>query len=331
MSRLTLVILMAGLLWGCQRPTSPSVPAPPPVAPTPPPVAVVPDPPTVACQLPISVTTTGTGSTVTYATPSSEGGESPVTVVCAPPSGTTFPVGSTDVRCTATDSLNRSGSCAFPVIVSRLATISKTRFLAFGDSVTAGVVATLNPSGSPFYLLHDVPNDAYPTVLRRLLTERYTSQVITVSNEGKGGEKAVDGVGRAQSVINGQRPEVVLFLDGYNDLSTLGEAGIAPAIAAMNDMAKDARFRGALVFVATIPPPRIDISRGISNATVVRFNEQLRTMARGENAVLVDLYSAMSGSAALYVSDDNRHPSVAGYKKIAETFFAAIQAVLEVR
>lgn len=330
MSRLTLVILMAGLLWGCQRPTSPSVPPPQAPAP-PPPVAVVPDPPTVGCQAPISVTTTGTGSTVTYTTPASEGGQAPVTVVCAPLSGTTFPVGSTDVRCTATDSLDRSGSCAFPVIVSRLATISKTRFLAFGDSVTVGVVATLNPSGSPFYLLQDVPNDSYPTVLRRLLAERYTSQTITLTNEGKGGEKAVDGVGRAHSAINAQRPEVVLFLDGYNDLSTLAESGIAPAITAMTEMAKDARLGGARVFIATIPPPRIDISRGISNATIVRFNEEIRAMVRGENAVLVDLYGAMSGSAALNVSDDNRHPSVAGYKKIAETFFAAIQSTFEVR
>ena len=217
------------------------------------------------------------------------------------------------------------------MIVSRLATISKTRFLAFGDSVTVGVVATLNPSGSPFYLLQDVPNDSYPTVLRRLLAERYTSQTITLTNEGKGGEKAVDGVGRAHSAINAQRPEVVLFLDGYNDLSTLAESGIAPAITAMTEMAKDARLGGARVFIATIPPPRIDISRGISNATIVRFNEEIRAMVRGENAVLVDLYGAMSGSAALNVSDDNRHPSVAGYKKIAETFFAAIQSTFEVR
>ena len=328
MGRLFLAIAMAVIVSACNSPTSPSVPEPP--AP-PPPVAVVPDPPTVACPAPVTVTTTADGSVVTYETPSSEGGQAPVQVACTPSSGSTFGLGSTAVRCTATDSLLQTGSCAFPVNVSRVSTISRTRFLAFGDSVTVGVVATINPAGPPFYLLRDVPNDSYPAVLRRLLTERYTSQAITLINEGKGGEKAVDGVGRAQSAINAQRPEVVLFLHGYNDLSTQGDAGIGPAVAAINDMAKDARFRGARVFLATMTPPRIDINRGISNATVIRFNDAIRVMARGEGAVLVDLYEAMSGSPALYSSDDNRHPSEAGYRKMAETFFASIRATLEVR
>jgi len=328
MKRMILILVMACALSGCQPPTSPT-PAPPP-PPPPPPVVVVPDPPTVACPAPVAVSTTAASVVVTFATPAAEGGKEPVEVACSPASGTMFAVGSTEVRCTATDALQQTGSCGFPVKVTSIATITKTRFLAFGDSVTVGVVATLNPSGMPFYILRDVPNESYPTVLQRLLATRYASQAIAVSNEGKGGEKAVDGIGRAQSVINGQRPEVVLILDGYNDLGA-GEAGIQPAISAINEMAKDARFRGAKVFLATMTPPRTDVNRGISNATVVRFNEALRVMARGENAVLVDLYAAMSGNAALYNSDDNRHPNEAGYKKMAETFFAAIQAALEVR
>jgi hypothetical protein len=44
------------------------------------------------------------------------------------------------VQCTATDTLNRSNSCSFTVTVSRTPQLSVTKFLAFGDSITAGEV-----------------------------------------------------------------------------------------------------------------------------------------------------------------------------------------------
>lgn len=325
--RVAVVFLLLAAVAGCKSgPTAPTPPEPPP-----PPVAVVPDPPTVACPSPMTQSTLAAGVTISYDTPAAEGGQSPVTVACEPPSGTTFAIGSTEVRCTATDALNRSASCVFPVTIARVPLLSKTRFLAFGDSITVGVVATVNPAGTPPFILTDVPNDAYPAVLARLLSARYTSQTITVRNEGKGGEKAVDGVGRAQSVINGNRPEVVLFMHGYNDLSTAGEDGIDPAIAAITDMAKDARFRGARVFMATLTPPPVGVNRGISNTTIVRFNEKLRVAARGEAAVLVDVYAAMAHDPNRFNSADGRHLSVEGYRTVAETFFAAIQAELEVK
>lgn len=326
--RIAGVVLLLAVVSGCtSSPTAPTPPEPPP----PPPVVVVPDPPTVACPSPVTRSTLDAGVTITYDTPAAEGGQAPVTVTCDPPSGGTFALGSTEVRCTATDALNRSASCAFPVTISRLARLSKTSFLAFGDSITVGVISAVNPAGTPPYILTDVPNDAYPIVLQRLLAARYTSQAITVRNEGKGGEKVVDGVGRAQSVINANRPEVVLIMDGYNDLSTGGEAAIDPAIAAISDIAKDARFRGARVFMATLSPPPVAVNRGISNTTIVRFNEKLRVAARGEVAVLVDVYGAMAHDPNRYNSADGRHLSIEGYRKVAETFFAAIQADLEVK
>ncbi len=328
MGRLVVFLLLAAVA-GCK--SGPTAPTPPVEPPPPPPVAVVPDPPTVGCPLPITQSTLGTGVTITYDTPASEGGQAPVTVACEPPSGGTFAIGTTQIRCTATDALNRSASCAFPVIISRVPVLSKTRFLAFGDSITVGVVAAVNPAGTPPYLYTDLTTEAYPAVLARLLTARYTSQTFTVRNEGKGGEKLVDGVGRAQSVINANRPEVVLIMDGYNDLSTAGEAGIDSAIAAITDIAKDARFRGARVFMATLSPPPVAANRGISNTTIVRFNEKLRDAARGEVAVLVDVYAALAPDANRYNSADGRHLSVEGYRKVAETFFAAIQAELEVK
>lgn len=325
--RLLASVLTLTLTVACaSQPTAPD-----PISPPPPPPVAVPNPPTVACPATITASTPGPAVAVSYTAPAAESGQSPVTVACEPASGGMFPIGSHEVRCTATDALNRTASCTFAITVSRTVTLSKTKFLAFGDSITVGVVSSDNPNPPPSYLLRDVPNDAYPAVLQRLLATRYSSQTITMTNEGKGGEKAVDGVGRAQSVFNANRAEVVMIMDGYNDLSTGGEANIDSAIAAVNDMVKDARFRGARVFLGTLTPPPVLVNRGISNTTIVRFNEKLRAMARGENAVLVDVYAAFAPDPNRYNSADGRHPNEAGYRKIAETFFAAIQAELEVR
>jgi len=323
-----LILLLAD---SCSKPATPTAPEPIAQPPPPPPPAVV-DPPSLTCPAPVTTTTTAaTGIAVSYTVPSASGGQAPVSVECSPASGSTFPIGASEIRCTATDGLARTTSCTSAVTVTRLATISKTKFVAFGDSVTLGVVATDNPSAPPPYILREVPTESYPSVLRQMLAARYTTQTITVLNEGKGGEKAVDSVGRAFSVFNATRPDAAMIMDGYNDLSTLGDAGIDPAIAAINDMVKDARFRGARVFIGTLTPPPPNVHRGIGNSTIVAFNEKLRVMAKGENAVLVDVYSYFASDPNRYNSDDGRHPNAAGYRQIAQAFFDALQREFEVR
>lgn len=312
--------------------STPTTPTPPPTPPAPvvvtPPVA----PPELTCPSPVTTNTTAAaGTTVSYTVPSATGGQSPLAVECTPPSGGTFAVGTTEVRCTATDGLNRTASCSFGVTVSRTLTLSKTKFVAFGDSVTQGWIATTNPSGTPPYLLREVPNESYPSVLRQMLASRYSTQTVTVVNHGKGGEKAVDAVGRAGAVFNAERPDGALILDGYNDLSTQGEAGIDAAIAAVNEMVKEARFRGARVFIGTLTPPPTNVNKGIARSTIDRYNVRLRDMARGENAVLVDVNAYFAADPNRYNSDDGRHPSEAGYRVIAQAFFDAIQREFEVR
>jgi acyl-CoA thioesterase-1 len=189
-------------------------------------------------------------------------------------------------------------------------------------------VSTENPSAPPPYLLTTVPNESYPAVLQRLLAARYFSQVITVINEGKGGERAQDALGRASAAFNGHRPEVALIMMGYNDLG-IGEAGIEDGIRGVNELVKEARFRGARVFLATLTPPPRGVNRGIGDSTISRFNEGLKSVARGENAVLVDVYQAWSHDPNRYNSADGRHPNEAGYRLIAETFFAALRTELE--
>jgi hypothetical protein len=58
------------------------------------------------------------GALVNYATPQTTGGTGSVSVVCTPPSGSSFPIGSTTVNCTATDQSGAQASTSFQVNVS---------------------------------------------------------------------------------------------------------------------------------------------------------------------------------------------------------------------
>jgi HYR domain len=75
-------------------------------------------PPTLACPAPVQWTTPdGASDTVRYPAPVVSGGAQPVSTTCVPASGSLFPVGQTTVSCTATDALNRTATCSFPVTV----------------------------------------------------------------------------------------------------------------------------------------------------------------------------------------------------------------------
>ena len=64
---------------------------------------------------------------------------------------------------------------------------------------------------------------------------------------------------------------------------------------------------------------------------LVAYNTTLQAMARQESVVYVDFYDAMMAEAATLIGSDGLHPTEAGYRRIADLFFAAIRSELEVR
>ena len=127
-------VVIIALAAACTAtPTAPTPPPPPP----PPPAS----PPTLACVEGINRSTINAGGmTLDFDTPPVTSGQGTVNVTCSPGSGSNFPIGTTEVTCTATDSLSRTGTCAFNVTINKLPTLSKTKYLAYGDSITAGEV-----------------------------------------------------------------------------------------------------------------------------------------------------------------------------------------------
>ena len=85
-------------------------------------VGLTPPPPPIVltCSTNITITASGPGGAVVYFSSSATGGCAPVVVNCLPPSGSTFPVGTNTVTCTATDACGQTANCSFTVIVKPL-------------------------------------------------------------------------------------------------------------------------------------------------------------------------------------------------------------------
>jgi lysophospholipase L1-like esterase len=241
-----------------------------------------------------------------------------------------FPVGVTQTECVATDSLGRKASCTFSVTVAAPPRLSRTRILAFGDSLTFG--STL--LGNDPYAFVFPTGTAYPTVLGQLLSARYTDQRITVFNEGLVGEQAWRALSRFGLAMVSTSPDVVVLLEGYNDYRVaLAEGttfGVDNAAYGISQLAAEARRRGARVFICTLTPGkpgRVQIPASVLEA----INGRFRQIARAEGAVLVDLYAALLPDLNANVSVDGLHLTPLGYRRVAETVFAAIRADLEVK
>ena len=109
-----------------------------------------------------------------------------------------------------------------------------TEIVCFGDSLTYGVL-----SATPTFLIVSPPG-SYPFQLERRLVARYQNQTPVIINEGNPGELASGtGVQRFRDVLLANRPEVVLLMQGTNDL-LFGQPGADNAIDALRAMVREA-------------------------------------------------------------------------------------------
>ena len=230
--------------------------------------------------------------------------------------------------------------------------------MAFGDSITGGVLAVdcgLNrPQCSTAPGRRRTPEPAhvsirieqllrmtatysaaaYPNQLTTLLTGRYMSQSITMTNEGLAGEVVTESEAfdRFRAALTALRPEVVLLQEGVNDLHQFGTSAVPEIAKALRQMVVEAKSRGACASTsarcsrsACVPAVRSPRS------LIAPANDQIRAMAAAEGVPLVDLYQAFGGQTSTLLGIDGLHPNEAGYQRMANTFFDAIQATLEVR
>jgi lysophospholipase L1-like esterase len=304
---------------------------------TPPPAI---DPPAIVCPADVTVRgITGGAQPVTYQAPAVTGGAQPVNASCTPASGASFPLGTTSVTCTATDAQVRQAACSFKVTQTGLA-LGAMKFDSVGDSLTEGE----NGAG-PKPQFVDPPN-SYPTKLQVLLDTTYPGQGMTVVNRGTGGER----VERTRDLLPGylatDRPQAVLLLSGYNNLTNPCLPGLSetiPCEAAVDDVvfgvrdcireAKESPVGVKYIFVSTLTPsgpvaPNAAKDLRIARESILEANRRIREVVAAERVTLVDTYPLFVGHEAEYVSIDGLHLRPAGYQAIADAFFASIKATI---
>ena len=152
-------------------------------------------------------------------------------------------------------------------------------------------------------MLAYLPHQAYPTVLGELLTARYRQQTVTVANRGEYGEEASGrGEERLARLLVTEPWDVLLLMEGVNDLNQRGVAAIGDVANALRAGVRRAKTAGVqMVFLATLLPQRPGASRAFAPDAIVPMNVVIRSLAGSEGAVLVDLHAAFQGSARQFM------------------------------
>lgn len=208
--------------------------------------------------------------------------------------------------------------------------VGATRFLAFGDSITCGTPSPIFTS----LIVINCNEYGYPERLQAMLRAYNPAQSFGVTKRGLPGEGALEGERRLASELSelagpsvpvNQRPQVLLLLEGINDIS----GGVSPtrAAASVSQMVQIARLYNMTVLVATMPQTYHVVYpdgrvRDNAAALVPALNSEIRRLA-AQNVVVVDLYAAFGTNRSL-IGDDGIHPTPAGYDVMAQTFHAAI-------
>ena len=87
----------------------------------------------------------------------------------------------------------------------------------------------------------------------------------------------------------------------------------------------------AQTLLGTLLPQNSSGCRGRVADSIAPANDQIKAMAVGEGAVVVDLFQAFGGAPGPYIGmEDGLHPTPLGYEKMAQTFLESIRTSFEV-
>ncbi len=163
--------------------------------------------------------------------------------------------------------------------------------VAFGDSLTFGTGAD--------------PAASYPCVLSKLLECR-------VVNAGVSGEATSAGRQRLQTVLEKEKPDIVVLCHGGNDMvQKLDETAIVRNLDAMISLSKRA---GADVVLIGVPKPEYPL-------TMATFYRELAS----KYGVPLDSDTIAEILSSSALRSDQMHPNAAGYRKMAESIAGLIR------
>jgi len=152
-----------------------------------------------------------------------------------------------------------------------------------------------------------------------MFRERYPSQLFVVSNQGVSGERTDQGAKRLPGVLDLEKPQVVLILEGVNAGWVLSTSAQASSI---RSMIVAARQREVDVILATVMPVRAEQfpSRPEWNPRIIALNTRIKEMAvEFDLGPVVDLHALFAANMQL-IGSDGLHPTAEGQTQIAEAF-----------
>ena len=189
--------------------------------------------------------------------------------------------------------------------------------VAFGDSLTAGFVAPtlLRPWGD------EAP---YTARLEQWLADAGLGDRARVFNRGVSGELTEEMLLRFGDDVAALRPDIVVILGGSNDLGW----GLEPrlVLANLSELYRRCAEIGAAVIACTVPS-----IRGFDALIAPRklLNRRLQQRCVEATIACVDLFEATAepstGRLRVEYSSDGLHLSVAGYARMAEAIWEALE------
>jgi lysophospholipase L1-like esterase len=214
-----------------------------------------------------------------------------------------------------------------------ISAVGATRFVAFGDSITYGVLSSFDG-----VFLFDTPHQSYPVRVQLGLNAHHAPQSFTVINRGVPGETAASGASRIGSVLASDRPQVLLLLEGINDLN--GGASVGTTTSRLATILDTARLYNVTVIIGNMfqtyetVDPNDGHVRHNAASQIVPFNNGIAQITSGRsNVFVVDLYHAFATAPnpRSLVGGDGLHPTEAGYERMASWFEARIEQAFPVR
>jgi acyl-CoA thioesterase I len=163
--------------------------------------------------------------------------------------------------------------------------------LAFGDSLTAGVGVK--------------PEQSYPTQLANLTG-------LKVINAGVSGETTAEGVARFKELIDSHYPDLVILLEGGNDiLRNHSEIETKRNLASMIEYAQQKQIPLVLV--------------GVPKKSLFSSSADFYAQLSDEYQLILDDWSISEIIKTPSLKSDSVHFNQAGYKKLADNIFQLLQ------
>ncbi len=216
-------------------------------------------------------------------------------------------------------------AAAAPIAVSiALAAPAADRtIVAFGDSITYGKGSAANG-----------PRSGYPAYLGGILAHNCPGTTFSLVNAGVSGETTSGGLARLGRVLDAYRPDIVLIMEGTNDIALGVPFGVIRDNLAR--MAAIAAARGVTPVVGTVIPPHPALCRA-QYARTARFYSggYIQDACASRGVRCADLWAAFHAvpgfGNALFNPASPEHPNSAGHAYVmAPAWYDALAPVLGV-